>query len=278
MAPELAAIDRAAVLRFLELLPERPSLDYLGRLQRAVKHHVPWESASRVVRAASVPALEDRPRRPAEFWQRAMIDRTGGTCFESDYAFGILLRALGFDAAFRINDMPDHDAVACHAAVVVTIDGARYLADVGLGSPIECPLPLDVEGERVVHGGSERYRLRPETAETVALSREGARDDLENAPMYLFVDRPVSDAEYDARVAADYGTGGLFLDAVRLTRWYADGTALRFSPDRGLTERVERRWRDRAWASDDRVRELAKLFAMPHAVLARAFVEVGAAP
>ena len=199
MAPELAAIDRAAILRFLELRPEIPSLDYLGRLQRAVKHHVPWESASRVVRAASVPALEDRPRRPAEFWQRAMIDRTGGTCFESDYAFGVLLRALGFDAAFRINDMPDHDAVACHAAVVVTIDDARYLADVGLGSPIECPLPLDVEGERVVHGGTERYRLRPETAETVALSREGACDDLENAPMYLLVDRPASDAEYDAR-------------------------------------------------------------------------------
>jgi arylamine N-acetyltransferase len=257
---------------------EEPTLDYLRRLQLAFKHHVPWESASRIVRAASVARQQDRPRRPAEFWQRAIIDGTGGTCFESDYAFGELLRSLGYTVEYRINDMPDEDAVACHAAVVVTLEGARHLSDVGLGSPIECPLPLDIEGEQIVEGETERYRLRPGPANTVALSREGARDDQENAPMYLLVDRPVSDDAYDARVVEDYGERGLFLDAVRLTRWFVDGTALRYSPGRGLIERVDRRWRERAWRSDDHVRELARLFAMPSAVVGRAFAEIGVRP
>lgn len=278
MTARQPAIDRAGVLRKLRLPREAPTLDYLRRLQLAFKHHVPWESASRIVRAATVARQQDRPRRPAEFWQRAIVDGTGGTCFESDYAFGALLRALGYRAEFRINDMPDENEVACHAAVVVTLDGARYLSDVGLGSPIECPLPLDVEGERVVEGATERYRLRPESPDTVDLRREGALDDQENAPMYLFVDRPVSDEAYDARLVEDYGEGGLFLDAVRLTRWFADGTALRYSPGRGLIERIDRRWRDRAWHSDDRVRELSRLFAMPHALIARAFSEIGATP
>jgi arylamine N-acetyltransferase len=278
VASRVATVDRAGVLRFLGLAREEPSLDYLRRLQLAFKHHVPWESASRIVRAAAVAQQQDRPRRPAEFWQRAMIDGTGGTCFESDNAFGALLRALGYAVEFRINDMPDENEVACHAAVVITLDGERYLSDVGLGSPIECPLPLDIEGERVVEGATERYRLRPESADTIDLRREGARDEQENAPMYLLVDRPVSDEAYDARVVEDYGEGGLFLDAVRLTRWFRDGTALRYSPGRGLIERSDRRWRNRAWRSDDHVRELAGLFGMPHAVVGRAFAEIGATP
>ena len=46
--------ELTAVLDFLELEREEPSRPFLARLQHAYKTHVPWETASRVVRAGEV--------------------------------------------------------------------------------------------------------------------------------------------------------------------------------------------------------------------------------
>jgi len=130
---ELSDDEVGAALEFLEVERAAPSRQFLTRLQRAYKVRVPWETASRVVRASEVEALGGRPRRPAEFWALAIAQGSGGTCFESDYAYWSLLTALGFDAGLHVNDMPQHGGVHHHAALSVVIDGERYLSDVGMG-------------------------------------------------------------------------------------------------------------------------------------------------
>ena len=171
----LAQVDTAGVLRFLGLRREVPSLDFLARVQTAIKTRIPWESASRIVRAHRVQVQQERPRRPAEFWQRAIIDRTGGTCFESDYALWALLRELGFDAHLHINDMPSLSQTRCHAAVTVALEGERYLSDVGTALRLRQPLrlPPEVGGETRVIGDSYDQTLRRLSADRLEVMNEG---------------------------------------------------------------------------------------------------------
>ena len=93
--------------------------------------------------------------------------------------------------------------------------------------------------------------------------------------LYEFVDRPWSLDAYDAHVARDYGPGGLFLDAVRITRWFGGGTCLRFSPPNGLLRFADGRWTESELPSEGLAGRLAELFEMPEAVIARAFELLG---
>ncbi|MBT5774977.1 MAG: alpha/beta hydrolase fold domain-containing protein, partial [Dehalococcoidia bacterium] len=138
---ELSDDEVRATLEFLEVQRAAPSRQFLARLQRAYKVRVPWETASRVVRASEVRELEERPRRPPEFWALAMEQGSGGTCFESNYAFWALLRGLGFEVALHVNDMPQDQLIACHSSLVVAVDGERYLADVGMGMQLVALAP-----------------------------------------------------------------------------------------------------------------------------------------
>lgn len=275
-ATHLDADQLTAVLDFLEVAREAPSRSYLARLQHAYKTHVPWETASRVVRAADVEALEDRPRRPAEFWRLAITEGTGATCFESDYAYWALLDALGFDARLHINDMPQHGGVQHHAALSVTIEGARYLADVGLGLALVAPIPLAASGTASVgtrawgntirRTASNRWRLNLQAAperQTPGRGDEGL--------LYEFVDRPRDLEGYDAHVVRDYGPHGLFLDAVRITRTNSDGTIVRFSPPSTLLRFDGERWSEEELPPGDRATQIAPEVRMPEPLLRRAF-------
>lgn len=57
----------------------------------------------------------------------------GGTCFEINYAFFALLKALGYEGYMTLNDM--NEAKACHAAIVIIFNGQKYLVDVSLPLP-----------------------------------------------------------------------------------------------------------------------------------------------
>jgi arylamine N-acetyltransferase len=269
----LKPAELSAVLDFLEVEHEAPSRSYLTRLQHAYKTHVPWETASRVVRSADVEMLEDRPRRPAEFWQLAIAEGTGGTCFESDYALWSLLDALGFDAQLHVNDMPQHGGVQHHAALSVAIDGQRYLADVGMGLELVAPIPLLASGRANVGAPTFRNELRRTASNRWRLEVHGDRDRLRLEPglVYEFVDRPWGAAAYDAHVVRDYGPHGLFLDAVRVTRTNPDGTIIRFSPPSTLLRFDGESWSEAELPDGDHAGQIAHLVQMPEALLRRAF-------
>ena len=265
------SIEVEAPLRFLELARERPSLDYLRRLAVHYKERIPWETASRVVRRASVEDQSARPRRPPEFWELAIGQGTGGTCFESNHAFWALLGALGFDCELRINDMPARGSERCHAAVVVRLDGKRYLTDVGYSFPFYEPLPLTSAKKRSVRGAGYAYdilRIAPnryELRSPVANGLDGLKQ------MYVLVDEPVDLPAYDARVVEDYGPTGLFLDSVVLFQAWPDRTMSIYSEARGLARFDGEKWRTDLPLEANRESQLAELFGVPADLLRQAF-------
>src|SRR5688572_9127270 len=134
LTPELTQ----QVLGYLKVSPAAPDLALLDALVGAYIRTVPWESAFRIVKRARTINTEDCPRWPEEFWADAMERGGGGTCFESNYAFFGLLGALGYEGYLTVNDVGDHPA--CHTAIVVPLEGEKWLVDVGW--PVHGPLPI----------------------------------------------------------------------------------------------------------------------------------------
>jgi N-hydroxyarylamine O-acetyltransferase len=129
----------------------------------------------------------------------------GGYCFEQNGLLGRVLGALGFEVEGligRVLWMRPQDAPPLpltHMALRVTIDGERWLADVGFGSCVAgAPLRLDA-------GDAEQ----PTRHETFRLTRSGAWTVLEARlpdgwhPLYRLSPEPALAADY---VAANWYT------------------------------------------------------------------------
>ncbi len=214
--PELTT----AVLHHLAVTPSQPDLCLLDQLVAAYTRTVPWESAFRIVKKAGTAVLADCPRWPEEFWRDNLQRGGGGTCFESNYAFFRLLLALGFDGYLTINDMGD--SIGCHTAIIVWLDGQKWLADVGL--PLFAPLP--VSSRAVTHRASPfiRYTVRPDGPGRFQIKQRPHRYEV----AFMLIDRPVAEADYRAAATADYDQDGLFLDAVIVNK-VVDGLPWRFN-------------------------------------------------
>jgi arylamine N-acetyltransferase len=275
---ELNDHEVEAVLELIEVGRDVPSRLYLGRLQQGYKRHVPWETASRVVRASEVGELAERPRRPPEFWALAMEQGSGGTCFESNYAFWSLLRGLGFEAALHVNDMPQSGSIACHSSVVVRVEGERYLVDVGMGMELVAPVPLRASGTGSVGGPEFRNDVRRVASNRWRVEVDGTpeRLRLESGLVYEFVDREWSVDAYDAHVVRDYGDDGIFLDAVRVTRTFGDGSVVRFSPPDTIVRFDGERWsEEKLGVSEDLAGRVADAAGLPTELIERAFAVLG---
>ncbi|MBK8900071.1 MAG: arylamine N-acetyltransferase [Anaerolineaceae bacterium] len=196
----------AQVLTFLEVEVSRPTLAALEKLLAAYYRTVPWESVFRIVRRAEEPA----PRWPELFWQEAMTRGGGGTCFESNYAFYALLQTLGYDGYLTINNMGE--SIGCHTAIVVVLDGQKWLVDVGL--PLYALLPLSRRGVMYRSSPFLHYAVRPDGRSHYQIERWPHPK--HNA--FTLIDEPVDDATYRAAATADYGDNGLFLDFVIINK------------------------------------------------------------
>jgi hypothetical protein len=249
------------VLAFLGMdQPAAPTLTTLENLLGAYYRTVPWESVFRIVRRAEKP----EPRWPDQFWQEALAQGAGGTCFESNYAFFALLQTLGYEGYLTINNMGD--SVGCHTAIVVVLDGQKWLVDVGL--PLYVLLPISSRG--VMHRSSRflHYTVRPDGR---------SRYQIEQRPhprpiAFTLIDAPVDDATYRTATKNDYGANGLFLDFVIVNK-VINNQAWRFNM-------AERPWALNRfeWGqkfdtvlTGDVATAVAKHFGMETAVVQRAF-------
>ena len=203
-----------AALTYLGVAADAPTLGLLDRLVTAYTRTVPWESAARIAKRARTPAVTDCPRWPAEFWADAMERGMGGTCFESNYAFSSLLRTLGYDVYLTINDM--HETVGCHTAIVVRLDGAQWIADVGM--PLYLPVPFTPDAARSRRTPFHTYTVRPTAPGCYTVERDAHP----NPYCFTFLDRPIPDAAYRAATTADYEPTGNFNDRVIVTKVVGD--------------------------------------------------------
>lgn len=153
-------MDRPETLdRYLGLLglpARRPSLDALAELTAAHLMRIPFENVSKLYyrHDASRRRLPDL----TQFLDGIEQYRFGGTCYANNFHFGQLLAHLGYRVTLCGADMNAPDV---HVVNIVTLDGRRYLVDVGYGAPFLEPLPLDDADDREIAWGGYRYVLRP---------------------------------------------------------------------------------------------------------------------
>jgi N-hydroxyarylamine O-acetyltransferase len=121
-----------------------PTYATLAGLLDAHRAHIPFENFD---------VLLGRPvRLDLEGLQAKLVQaRRGGYCFEHATLFGAVLEALGFEparhAARVIMFRPRTEVPRTHMFLSVTLDGARYVVDPGLGLfGSRLPLPLDGTG------------------------------------------------------------------------------------------------------------------------------------
>ncbi|MBX3085837.1 MAG: arylamine N-acetyltransferase [Anaerolineae bacterium] len=208
------------ILEYLGIKAQTPSVALLYALMDGYTKRVPWESASRIARRADVTATEDCPRWPDEFWDSALEYGTGGTCFESNYAFSALLTALGFETYLTINNMGS--TLGCHTACVVTLADQRWLMDAGY--PVHVPLPLDPTTATEAVSPYLSYAAVPDGARRFQIERTPHP----KPNCFTLIDLPVPDSDYRAATIADYGVNGLFLDTIIINK-LVNGQLCRFT-------------------------------------------------
>lgn len=125
----------------------------LGRLVFAHQCAVPFETVS-IYRSGKAPSLD-----VDALYEKVVVRRLGGFCFELNKLFEELLRTLGFDArpylcrAVRGRQvrMPIN-----HRGIGVSLDGVLYFVDVGFGGPMAAGALALLDGQEQLIDG-ERY-------------------------------------------------------------------------------------------------------------------------
>ncbi len=208
--PLLSRDLKTAVLKRLNVPEANPSIPYLDQLIGAYVQTVPWETAFRIVRRDQVADTAVCPRWPAIFWQDNIERGGGGTCFESNYAFFALLQSLGYEGYLTINNMGE--SIGCHTAIVVILQGQKWLVDAGL--PLFAPIPISPNGVMIRTTPFMCFAVRPDGANIYQVERWPH-------PQYnafTLIDNPVDEEAYCQATVADYGAGGLFLDRVIINK------------------------------------------------------------
>ena len=132
----------------------------------------------------------------ASLFDKVVVRRRGGFCYELNGLFAALLRTLGFRVTMLSAGVsnatgefgPDFD----HMALLVQLE-QPYLADVGFGDSFLEPLRLDDRGEQAE--GSRAYRIDERRGQLTLLRRD---PDGDFRPQYRFTLRPREYAEYEA--------------------------------------------------------------------------------
>lgn len=130
-----------SVLRRWQLPVPAPSLEGLEAVYHAWCLRVPFDNLQKRI------SLEEghghlTGREPAEFFERYLVDGTGGTCWPTSHALAALLEALGFSVR-RIIAAMNFERLGYiapnHGSVVATVDGRDWLVDTTIrsGRPLQ---------------------------------------------------------------------------------------------------------------------------------------------
>ena len=128
----------------------------LFRLQSAHLERIPYTNLS-FFKSGMLQSLD-----PESLFDRLIVRKKGGYCFELNGLFGELLRGLGYEVTeyFARWHFGGTEAVPMrrHRVLKVVLGGEAFLADAGIGSP--CPVtPLRLEYDIVQPKNYRSYRI-----------------------------------------------------------------------------------------------------------------------
>ena len=159
--------------------PPPPTLETLRELQCRHTGAFTFENLATVTGA---PVFIDL----AAIEQKILHGGRGGYCYELNHLFFALLLELGFDvraiSGRVVMNQPEGTWTArTHRLSLVTLDGVRYVTDVGFGGMVPtAPLMLDTEAEQATP--HEPYRIEKQPDGYMLRANVGG----EWRPMYLF--------------------------------------------------------------------------------------------
>ncbi|WP_047531285.1 arylamine N-acetyltransferase family protein [Pseudomonas sp. 11/12A] len=149
--------DLALYLRRLGFgAPPAPTLETLRQLQLRHTGVFPFENLTTL---SGEPVLIDLP----SVEKKVLHEGRGGYCYELNNLYLALLQSLGFEArgisGRVVMGQPEGAWTArTHRLSLVTLDGVRYISDVGFGGMVPtAPLLLDIADEQLTP--HESYRI-----------------------------------------------------------------------------------------------------------------------
>lgn len=127
-------------------------------------------------------------------FEKVVVQRRGGFCYELNGLFSELLKALGFDVTLYSAGVfhtaggygPEYD----HLTLMIQLE-ERWLADVGFGSSFRYPLLLDDRAEQVQE--AETFKIVDDGDYTLLMRRKPNED---WRPAYRFFETPREYSEF----------------------------------------------------------------------------------
>lgn len=198
-------------------LSGRPSLDEVHRAHVSSIH---FESLDPFT---GLPVSLD----PGDVFEKLVLRRRGGYCFEQNLLLAGAMRALGADVQLHLGRVlfaaqPGVQRARSHLVLQVTHEGRSLLADAGFGSgTLLEPLPWGPGDERQQAGW--RYRIIEREREHVL---QAFRDDRWN-DLYSYLPQPVPAVELEpANWWTSTNPSSRFVTGFLVSRQWADGTRL----------------------------------------------------
>lgn len=105
----------------------------LNALVIAQLTHVPFENLD-IWSTGICPSMQVE-----DLYRKIVMQGRGGYCFELNTLFRQLLNYLGFDAYHAVSSLVNDDGSAqpaAHNVIICTLEGKKYLIDVGFGGPV----------------------------------------------------------------------------------------------------------------------------------------------
>lgn len=138
-------------------------------------------------------------------FEKIVVQRRGGYCFEMNGLFVCLLRDLGYDAVScccRVAGRRTTLGAAMHRGCIVRLDGKQYFCDVGLGGPM-APFAIEISEEKQTFYG-ETYWVEPTEQGWYMLLRapgvgygEANEEPVERRPVVIFGTQPFLNIDFD---------------------------------------------------------------------------------
>jgi len=240
--------------RFLELHSAQnlaPGEAALGRIARAFSA-LPYENVTKILKQARSNSTRASLRDAGEVFGDHLRWGTGGTCFSLCNALSKLVAGAGFDAFIAMADM--HYGKDIHCAVVVRLDGSRFLLDPGylLHQPIRFP---EVGGSTQIRTAMNETSLVWEGDHLFSLYTTEVS---QTKWRYRLKAIPVSDQEFTDHWIHSFSLNTM--EHLMLSRCNANGrTYFR----KGTLEQVAHQTRQKSRLDSGCSGELARLFGVP---------------